>query len=355
MRLPLSFVLAVAAFTQVGATDCGTILKDPGFELWCGDSLCSWKLLRGEVREAPTWHKDDTGVELIGTDVAISQLTPVTRSDGPCIRFDLVANVDENAEARLELDISGDGTIDHSERMPTSRWKPLSYKLHIQAPYSGIRFILSKKGTGKAVFAQIAAEIEYDGCAGLPEIVPLPAPLGAPCTDSARCASGICDSVPDPDAWFGYSNQCVGCTEMSCGTTEACGRGDAASPVLGVPVVCVGIGSRELGEQCLGNSECATDICTSGVCSTCATTCSGGELCRLAYVDGPSLCAAGEHLRTTNEPCAIDSDCASNRCNGAVRKQCDDGRVCDGPEDCPGSGLEPGACTAVGVQGGRCQ
>ena len=42
--------------------------------------------------------------------------------------------------------------------------------------------------------------------------------------------------------------------------------------------------------------------------------------------------------------------------NGAVRKQCTDGRRCDGAEDCPvESGLDPGACTAVGIQGGRCQ
>lgn len=356
MRLPLS-ILIVAAFTQVGATNCGEIISDPGFELWCGEELCSWKLLRGEVREAPTWHKQDTGVELVGTDVAISQLTSVNSYDGSCILFELVANVDENVEARLELDISGDGTIDHSERMPTSNWKPLSYKLHIQAPYSGIRFILSKKGAGKAVFAQIQANLDYDGCAGLPMIEQLPAPLGAQCTENARCESGICDEVADPDAWFGTSMQCVGCMATTCGAGEVCGRGEALSSVLDVPILCVGAASGELGEQCLGNAECASNICREGVCSACTPgTCASTEACLVAYPRGPSVCGPGLGLRARTEPCATHSDCASNQCNGAVRKQCGDGRRCDGPEDCPvDSGLDPGACTAVGIQDGRCQ
>lgn len=360
MRLPLSFILAVAAFSQVGATEgCGGgVLRDPGFELWCGEALCSWKVVRGDVRQVPTWHTSDSGVELLGADAAISQLSPVSRSDGSCIRLEFVANVDQNVDARLVIDVYGDGTIDQSERLPTSNWKPLSYKIRIKGPYSGIRFELSKQGSGKAVFAQIAAEIEYDGCAGLPEIVPLPSPLGAWCTDDARCASGICDEVVGP---LGPAYQCVGCTATTCGTNEVCGRGEPQSPVLQVPVVCVGVGSRELGEQCLEFEECASGLCLNATCSACSSTlnaCTAGETCAPAYERGPFLCSPGQHLRTSNEPCATNSDCATNQCNGAVRKQCADGRACDSPEDCPvpeSNGLEPGACTEVGVQGGRCQ
>jgi hypothetical protein len=358
MRLPLS-LLILAAFTQVGATEgCdGSIIRDPGFELWCGAELCSWKLLRGEVREAATWHKEDSGVELLGPDAAIAQLSAVTRSDGPCIRFELLANVDEDVEARLELDISGDGSIDHSERMPTSKWKPLSYKLHIPGPYSGIRFILSKKGPGRAVFAQIQANIEYEGCAGLPAIEPLPSPLGAPCSANSGCESRICADVPDPDALFGTSKQCVGCTDTTCGTGQVCGRGEALTSVLDVPVLCVAAGADELGEQCQVNGECASNICRLGVCSTCTPgTCGSADTCSLAYPLGPSVCGPGLARRAATEPCATDADCASNQCNGAVRKQCDDGRPCDDPGDCPVvSGLDHGACTVVGIQGGRCQ
>jgi len=353
MRLPLS-ILCVAAFTQVGATDCGSIIKDPGFELWCGEELCSWKTLRGEVKQAITWHKSDTGVEMIGDDVAISQLTPVNSYDGTCIVFELVANVEENAEARLELDIFGDGTIDHSERMPTSHWKALSYKLRIQAPYTGVRFVLSKKGPGRAVFAQIQADIAYD-CEGLTEIVPMAAPLGAPCALDSRCESGMCDYVGYPGS-FG-SNVCVGCTATSCGTGQVCGLGEPIGPELEAPLTCVGTGTRELGEQCITNGECASTKCNAGFCSTCTSgSCANTEVCGVAYDDGPSVCAPNQHARASTEPCATHADCVSNKCNGSVRKQCGDGRSCDSPADCPVmTDLEPGPCTAVGIQGGSCQ
>jgi len=353
MRLPLS-ILCVAAFTQLGATDCGSIIKDPGFELWCGEELCSWKTLRGEVKQAITWHKSDTGVEMVGTDVAISQLTPVNSYDGTCILFELVANVEQNAEARLEIDVFGDGSIDHSERMPTSHWKALSYKLRIQAPYTGVRFVLSKKGAGRAVFAQIQADIAHD-CEGLTEIVPAAAPLGAPCASDSRCESGMCAYVGSPGS-FG-ANVCVACTATSCGTGQVCGLGEPLGPELDPPHTCVGVGTRELGEQCLVNGECESSTCNGGYCSTCTNnSCTGGELCGEAYANGPSLCNPGFHLRASTEPCATNSDCISNQCNGAVRKQCGDGRSCDSPADCPVmDDLEPGPCTAVGIQGGTCQ
>src|SRR5262245_28270369 len=126
---------AVLVTSQLGATECGQITRDSGFALWCGNSLCVWKVVRGDVRRAPTWHDADSGVELLGTDRAISQLTSVNSHDGACIRFDLVANVVETAEVSLNVDVEGDGTIDHSERVPTSSWKPVSFRLLVQGPY----------------------------------------------------------------------------------------------------------------------------------------------------------------------------------------------------------------------------
>jgi hypothetical protein len=39
-----------------------------------------------------------------------------------------------------------------------------------------------------------------------------------------------------------------------------------------------------------------------------------------------------------------------------VREECDDGRACATAADCPvETGLEPGHCTTVGIQGGSCQ
>src|SRR5262245_3401858 len=103
----ISIVIA-GAVASGGATECGQIIDDRGFDLWCGDRLCVWQVDKGDVRRAATWHDEDAGVEMVGTDVAISQLTPVESSDGHCIRFTLVADIEETAEVHLELDIYGD-------------------------------------------------------------------------------------------------------------------------------------------------------------------------------------------------------------------------------------------------------
>ena len=101
MRIQLTLLLLAA--TQLGATDCGEVLRDPGFDLWCGEDLCSWKVVRGDAKRVDTWHDGDSGVELIGNDAAISQVTPVTSGDGTCIEFELVANVAATASAISEV------------------------------------------------------------------------------------------------------------------------------------------------------------------------------------------------------------------------------------------------------------
>jgi len=54
---------------------CGTSLtKNPGFDLWCGDELCAWKVEAGSIRRIPTWHRSDFGVELLGEETVLSQL-----------------------------------------------------------------------------------------------------------------------------------------------------------------------------------------------------------------------------------------------------------------------------------------
>lgn len=357
---PLVFVALAAS--QLGATDCGQITRDPGFDLWCGDALCTWKTERGEVKRVPTWHEGDAGVELVGDDVAIDQLTPVTSGDTTCIRFDLVANVSEDAEARLEVDVYGDGSVELSERIPTAHWKPLSYKIEIKAPYRGVRFQLTKRGPGRAVLAQISAESASGECTGFDVIEPGPAPLGADCRVDAACASGKCRTVADPGSWLGVAQVCVGCDATlgaaACGSGEVCGVGDPVLPVVRVPITCVPAAGGELGEQCLAGVECASGVCTSGVCSTCGGLhqCPVDEACNVAYDHGPAVCSPGGHRRTAGEDCVADADCASSQCAGSARTQCDDGRACTTPAQCPvDAGLEPGPCSAVGIQGGRCR
>jgi len=365
MRLPTLFIALLAA-TQMGNTDCGQVLRDSGFDLWCGDQLCAWKLERGSVKRVSTWNAGDYGVELDGSDAAIEQLTPVDSGDGTCIEFTLVANVEANADVELNVDVLGDGTIDHHERLPSANWKPLTYDMLIKAPYRGIRFELAKTGAGKAQLANIGAQtvrLEDGGCAGLTAIDPGPAPLGAYCDYNATvssCASGLCGLVSDPDALFGFTAACSQCDDSHpCDASQVCGLHEPTSPVREESNGCVAPASKALGERCIGNAECTSNMCSpEGRCSACTTgTC---PTCGPAWTGGPSVCGPGAHQGATGAACATDDDCATGSCLGVPRMECSDGRPCATAIDCPfGTGsdapLQNGACTTVGVQGGSCR
>jgi hypothetical protein len=360
MRLLPSCVILVAA-SQLGATDCGGfITRDPGFDLWCGKSLCAWKLASGEVRRAATWHADDAGVELLAQGTAIEQFTPVDSRDGTCIRFDLVSDVEESAQAELLVDVYGDGTNERSFAIPTSRWKPVSFSFTVAPPFTGIRFEIAKRGAGRAVVARMRAAVVRDGCPGIPPLFAGPAPLAALCDTDSGCVSGVCAAI---DLFSGHG-RCAGCDpfEPVCAAGQVCGLADPGPPERPVPVACVPAAARVLGEECMFDGECATGLCTFGSCSTCdpeaaagAGACSTGVACQPAYGHGPSLCGAGQGRAARGAPCAIDGDCASGACTGPERRQCEDGRACATDDNCPADiNLKPGPCTTVGIQGGRC-
>jgi len=217
-RIILHAAFVVVASTQLGATNCGQVTRDPGFDLWCGNELCVWKVVRGDVRRVATWHDGDSGVELLGSDTAISQLTPVNSIDGTCIRFDLVANVAETAEVDLNIDVEGDGTVDKQERVPTASWKPVSFRIFVKAPYDGIRFELAKHGTGTAILARINAELA-DDCEGLAPIAASQRPDGASCGAPEDCASGTCAQLTIFGAPPGSTDglTCSRCSAGTCG------------------------------------------------------------------------------------------------------------------------------------------
>ena len=399
----ISSLFVLAALTQIGATDCGTVIRDSGFDLWCGEELCSWKVERGEVKRVPTWNEGDSGVELVGPDTAIAQLTPVDSSDGychenedgskncqypadVCIEISMIANVEKTAAVDLDIDISGDGTVESSERLPTASWKPLSYRIVVAKPFAGIRFQLAKSGAGKAQLANIGAKLATN-CEGLPVLHQESVPTGSPCVEDASCASGICGAHGAPPPFGGVTGVltadqvCRGCEAGTCGAGEICGLGDAASPVREAPTTCVGIASKQLGEQCSADvfdtgsgqylSECASGYCTNHMCSTCTPSppgnraggCGSGETCGASIPSegfdihySAYVCSPHGHRRTTGEPCTTGDDCASGACNGSERKQCRDGRQCGSPLQCPfEDGLQYGECSTVGIQGGTCQ
>lgn len=358
----LVFILLV--LSQMGATDCGNALRDPGFDVWCGDQLCAWKIERGFALKAPTWNEGDPGVELLGPDTAIEQVSPVDSGDGSCIEFDMIANIDTDAHVTLGVDVFADGSVEYLETLPTSSWTPLAFKLPIAGRYRGVRFELTRVGSGHAVLAQIGAKI-VDDCGALPSIVPGPAPLGSPCDGPSGCSEGMC-----VDTFFG--GYCLGCTDTTCGTTESCGIGDPTSPLRDLPRVCEANGTHELGEQCVHDAECATGICEFGAdhntfdpgsqygyCSTCHANGAECATCGQAWTTGdraPWVCGPTAHLAAAGAPCVANDECVSSVCNGAERKQCDvDGRACVTAANCPFDGLQNTPCSTVGIQGGSCQ
>jgi hypothetical protein len=360
-------VLTVVAASQMGATNCGQITRDPGFDLWCGDSLCAWKVERGTVARVPTWNEGDPGVQLLGSDTAIEQLTGVTSNDTDCIEFDLLTNIDLDSQVTLDVDIDGDGSIEKSFQIPAASWKPVALLVRVAGPYAGVRFEITKAGGGSAVLANIGAQTSSACDPSLPAIVPGKAPLGAPCNTGTDCTSGLCDgSAFLPGNGVGQDGFCTSCEPGGCGSGQQCGAGVAVSPVDAVPLACSAIGSKKLGELCVTATECASGQCYGGACSTCGDPgggCPGTETCAPGWpvAQGgfpffiPYECDPGKHAGSAGAPCAENADCASNQCNGTTASTCSDGRPCTSAQDCPiDNALLNGDCAVMGVVGGTC-
>lgn len=368
-RLGAALFLAAVYATQVGHNSCsGDLLHDSGFDLWCGESLCSWQVEKGEVRQAPTWHEADLGVELVGDEVVISQRADVSNVN--CVLFDLVADIDLDATVTLEMDLYDDGEVDFAEQLPTASWENLSYLVQMPERFQGIRFRLKKSGGGKAVLAQIRARDEA-ACGGAPLAQPI-APLGADCWGSGdglnllddACASGSCVVAG------ALSAVCSECAEAAdCADGQACGVESRVESFLSPYRTCVPAASRGLGERCAGDDECATGVCCEWTCSDCCAadgrTCADGAACEPdgggdGWVAPAAQCDPGGGTRASGAACLVDADCASGRCrgDGPLTVCLADGRLCDVDPDCPPDGSQEedefGTCAEIGVTRATC-
>jgi hypothetical protein len=338
---------AIAA-TQLGATDCGVIISDAGFDHWCGDKLCFWDLERGQIRQVPTWHAGDDGVELVGADVAISQMTRVTSDDTECQHFEMIADIAPDAEVHLEADVFDDGTVDFRERIPTAAWRRVVVRVGIAGSYEGVRFRVTKAGPGRAVLARIHAEVADGGC---PSLVPVTRPLGARCTTGDDCVSGVCT----PDWLAGVCSTCA--SGADCDDGEVCGRADDVPGHLADWHTCLPAASRALGEPCFADGECASGACDGTLCGECndQVACQDGA-CEPASPEVPVLVCAGP-ARAAGAACVIGDQCASGRCDGVALGTCGSSYfdACFEDDDCPGDTRSPGTCSFVAVAGGTCQ
>ena len=352
-----SILFAAFAFFSLSAEQCGEthFIDDSGFDIWCGDRLCAWELESGSVARAPTWHKDDYSVDLIGTDVVISQLSTQRRAS--CLRFELLADIEDDARVTLTMDFFDDGVIDYTQELGHVQWESLAYFVSTPASWSGVRFTLHKEGPGRARLAQIEATAD-SACLDKPIEIPSK-PMGASCTSGAECGSQIC--ADSPSDLFGQV--CSGCSENAqCGEGMLCGTGAESRSYLGVPRTCVPQASRAVGALCVADAECRVGFCTAGVCSECraASDCGVGESCTKAgHPDlfasrTAALCSSGG----PGTSCMTDGDCDSGSCQGGEPVTvCNlDGRDCTDDTDCPyNSLLDVPTCVLAGFDPGTCQ
>jgi hypothetical protein len=361
-------LLCLAAAPMLMGSECEQpLVKDSGFDIWCGDALCDWQVEAGNVAKVPTWHERDYGVSLVSDPTAISQALPFTSDDLSCIHFDLLANVDD--AATVQLDMQFDGAIVHMETIPSGAWTPLSYHQVTPSYFRSLRILIGKTGTGKAELAQIQASKASD-CSGSPPLGDLARPAGATCELPIQCAGATCRPRAAVATLFDDDNGlqvCTACTtDADCGAGMVCGLGWSAEFIQPFPA-CAPAAAAVLGDRCLVDGECASGVCCDGVCSTCCGTgtapaCAAGTTCaaRAKTADGKPArtawqCAPGARDGAAGSACLSDDDCASGACaGGGVLSVCADGRRCTSDADCP-MGLPGNPCTAIGVAGGQCQ
>ncbi|NOZ86706.1 MAG: hypothetical protein GXP49_10625 [Deltaproteobacteria bacterium] len=350
-------ILSIVAILFLRGNGCGhDLIQNPDFDLWCGDSLCSWDV-EGKIERVPTWHEKDYGVALVGNDVKLSQLANLDDTLGlpKCFEFDLLVKKDDQAELFLEMDFQDDGTLEYSHPIPSGDWTPVDYKIKAPTWYSSVRFIVRKTGPGKAVLARIRVQDGMD-CMGTPLDLDN-RPDGTPCEKNSQCSNGFCTNLDsESDSYLKYGARCTPCKD-----SNDCGQGQACSFVYEnqhETTRCDLSSQKAMGERCVTSEECSTGICCKGTCSSCCSDqdCPLGQACTkrslagmddaYAFIDPPFQCAPGLGAGKTGDPCLFNDDCISNEClaEQGLTLCAFIGQRCSASSDCPKVCLGPDAC-----------
>jgi hypothetical protein len=328
--------LLYVSFAMVALIACGeSLIKDPSFNLWCGNALCAPWEASGAVSRAPTWHRSDYGVQL-GDDAMLSQLS--THDKVECIEFEVIADVVASAGVLLEMDFDDDGSAEYSQMIPENHWTKLTFTAHTQPGYKSVRFILRKTGHGRAVLAQIKAVEGFD-CSG--SVLPAThRPNGMACTGDAQCEGGACEERGDVLALDDHRKACGECgARKSCADDMRCG---AALSEQGVYPACVPQ-EQDIGGLCASDEECASQHCVSTLswATTTCGECARDEDCPPAQVCGSEVLNR-RLVRVCRKPgqsalatlCAEDAECTSGICAKAVCSECDETRPCSDQSKC---------------------
>jgi hypothetical protein len=316
---PLLAVTAFFALANIGAGCEGDdLVKDPTFRTWCGDELCAWTTEVGAVQRAPTWHRNDYGVELAATPTTIAQETDT--SDARCLVFTTVADVEASAQVALNVDFDRDGVVDFDLPIAETGFRQVRAELTPPTAYDGIRFAVTKKGEGRAVLAQV--RVERSALCSAPPIVVAPRPLGGACSaqDPGACASGVC-----------CNHVCAECCDPDALGLSSDGRFFPDEAPIAPPVACPG------AARCGVRAEALAGVDPSVT---------------LLFTPLPMQCDPGQRLRPSGAACLADDDCASGACDGAsAEAEADTGASCEAHY--PSSGAQE--CHFRRVRGGLCR
>lgn len=131
--------------------------SNPGFDACPPAPLCDW-MSSGEVRSVATWHEADEGVELLGAPVSLwQQVDPF--SGGPCLTFQLVADVAAEADVAIRLDFGDDGNAEYTDAVPAAHWTLLTYQHPVPEAAERLRISIDKRAQGRAVFARLQLSV----------------------------------------------------------------------------------------------------------------------------------------------------------------------------------------------------
>lgn len=191
----LLLVGCVPSFPEFGGCNGVTYISD-SFDEWCGDLPCGWEA-EGEVERVGTWHRGDYGLALQSDEVTISTSCGSEDEERPiCTDVVLLADIDEDAEVKLSIDLMGDDVVEMEEDIPALAWEPYRFKVLMPSWFDRCRLIVTKRGGGSAVFGYLAMGLDdldanNPSCPGGISI-DFVRPLGAPCEMDEECENGLC-------------------------------------------------------------------------------------------------------------------------------------------------------------------
>lgn len=259
----------IAVVLVVGCKE--ELIEDATFRLWCGEELCSWRLEQGKIREAPTWHEGDKGVEFVETPTVISQ---ALKASPRCLVVTTIADVAPSAQVTVGVDFTGDGVVDYEQPVAAVGFREV--QTYVTAPRTTAfpRVFISKKGPGRAVLAQLLITSRNE-CAG-PPVQLHDRTLGDACSigvanecKSGVCCEGICAECCVEPKYLSVdeSRTVTPAPVVACAGGAACKRRDVQQDSAGlvfavVPLQCdPGSRTRPAGVVCLADDDCASGAC----------------------------------------------------------------------------------------------